>query len=480
MNKRILIMILSAVAILLTAGCRRIDLVEQTSDLDLVFSTGAMETKGTAEEDAAALLNGDKFKNLLVVLVKDNGTNKTIYWDQRDFSVTNSGSVRFRNVKNDTYDVFAFANLSIDFTTDGSYWKGKSWEYVASVLANSGNVLDADGKLVISDTEKASIVNASAMLLTSKGQVTINGSSTGKILLQRPYARFRVEIRNNSDKKITLKELSFGEFKPSHTYLFSQTESGNPAVPSGTAYGTFAMTTIPAAGEVINSQTIKKNFFSTYLYESFDAAFATAEYEMYRMYATIALGDSYKSRLRFHLEWDSTTETQTITVSDAGTAVAPSGTSTSRWIYYDGEFIPLYEASTSGSVTVYEAIVDGFDLTKSFLISADGTSLDNGKWGGNGLKLKLGTAYTINSTTAKAIFLNSAEYLGGLDENDQPNGAVLKKIDLGGTNQATPIENLRRNQDFNIVLNVYSGSSEGDINIVVAEWNSGGGSHTFQ
>jgi hypothetical protein len=72
-----------------------------------------------------------------------------------------------------------------------------------------------------------------------------------------------------------------------------------------------------------------------------------------------------------------------------------------------------------------------------------------------------------------------ALYLGSGDE-PKGNGAVLQQLNQT-TQVATPIAYMRRNQMFNVIINVYYGSSTGDFNFNVTAWTGEvGGSHTFQ
>ena len=304
MIKKVLIIFMTTVAVMLTAGCRRLDPVSQTSDLDLVFSTDGLETKAVTWEmsETASLQNGGLFSNLFVILV--NGS--TVYWEEKTISPDSKGVVRFRNIKNKTaggeeitYQVYAFANYNLE----GSHWGASKME-IAQELANDNNVLsESSGKLVINEDPTAIIASGveallttdatkkGAMLLTGRGTVALNGSSvkingstSGTITLKRPFVYLTVKVQNPTGRPVLLDQLSFSAFSPAKTFLFDrQNSSGVPDVPSSPDYQGFSAK-YPTSSVVVNSTeylpavpwTGNKNIYTTYLFES-----VAEEYKMY-------------------------------------------------------------------------------------------------------------------------------------------------------------------------------------------------------
>ena len=108
-------------------------------------------------------------------------------------------------------------------------------------------------------------------------------------------------------------------------------------------------------------------------------------------------------RLHFKLDWDK--KTVTVTTTDA--AAQASNPSATKWLYYgDGTLAGLYETSSG----IFEITVD-FNSSWGFLIRTSTTSWDGGtKWGGDGSTLALGTAYSINNSSAKDIVLAGGGY----------------------------------------------------------------------
>ena len=301
MNKHILILALVAVAVLLTAGCRRLDPLGQTSDLELVLSTEEPETKATLTIPAT-LQTGGKFNNLLVVLATGNATDgyTVQYVDQRDYaSAVKTGTALFRNVKNRngssliTYQVFAFANLNLE----GDFWADKSWEEIAQELTDESNVLSENGGKLILNGDNTAVVasgvasllttveaDKGAMLLTGRGKVTVNGntvkvngSTSGKISLKRPFVRLTVTVQNPTGRPVKLDQLSFSAFKTAKTYLFERLTNGVPVIPApddpdDAVYEEFAVTSLPET-----PWTGNKTVYTTYLFENE----ADEDYKMY-------------------------------------------------------------------------------------------------------------------------------------------------------------------------------------------------------
>ena len=116
-------------------------------------------------------------------------------------------------------------------------------------------------------------------------------------------------------------------------------------------------------------------------------------------------------RLHFKLDWSK----KTVTVTQTDAAAQSSNGSASKWLYYgDGVLMGLYETGAD----IYEITVN-FASTWGFLIRTSTTSWDGGtKWGGSGAALTLGTAYTINNSTAADItFAGGSSYFASFDKS---------------------------------------------------------------
>lgn len=402
MKKTVLFMILAATAVLLAAGCRRIDPLGQTSDVDLVFSA---EELGTKVGDSATLQDGGKFKNLFVILATGNDTDgySVKYCDYREFTTeVSEGIARFRNVVNGpTYQVFAFANLSFE----GNYWNDKTtWEAKAGVLANNANLLSEGtaGKLILNGDDTAVIASSvaslldgsGAMLLTGKGTVTVSGSTvtvtgfkpdnstiSGMIKLHRPFVKLTVAVHSPKGHTIRFDQLSFSAFKPDMTYLLNKTKTISvnqstkivPVIPDGVSYSEINVAASSLPSPAWEGGTQNKLIYATYLFEN-------------------DVDDDY--------------------------------------IMY-------------GHVIMDEGV----------------------------------------SGKEQSLYLGLGEAPENSDDNPpyKGNGSVLQQINPNAGNQASPIDYMRRNQAFNVIINIYYGSTTGVFDIEVGTWSENvGGSHTFK
>lgn len=124
-----------------------------------------------------------------------------------------------------------------------------------------------------------------------------------------------------------------------------------------------------------------------------------------------ALGGSVGGRLHFKLDWNK----KTVTVTQTTDAAQSTNAGASKWLYYgNGVLMGLYETGSG----IFEITVD-FASDWGFLIRTSATSWDGGtKWGGSGAALTLGTAYTINNTTASDItFAGGGYYFASFDKS---------------------------------------------------------------
>ena len=124
-----------------------------------------------------------------------------------------------------------------------------------------------------------------------------------------------------------------------------------------------------------------------------------------------ALGGSVGGRLHFKLDWNN----KTVTVTQTTDAAQSSNAGATKWLYYgDGVLMGLYETGSG----IFEITVD-FASSWGFLIRTSTTSWDGGtKWGGSGAALTLGTAYSINNSTAADItFAGGSYYFASFDKS---------------------------------------------------------------
>ena len=266
MNRKSLILLLTAAALMLAAGCRRLEPVGQTGSLTLHFSSAELATKGAED--------GDLFNNLFVVVATGNATSGYTVVDKK--KVTGVNVVEFQSLSmTPTYEVFSFGNIDL------SSWDNNE-DVAANALANANNVLSSDGKLLIPGEATARTIAASgAMLLTAHQQFKISPTeASAEVKLLRPVVRIKMEVRNHTQMDVSVTGLHFSAFKPEKTFLWEQwNATGVPTVPSDPNY-----TAISFSDLNIPATTIVKSLPTIDLYEN-----AASEY---RLFGTVALAGS--------------------------------------------------------------------------------------------------------------------------------------------------------------------------------------------
>lgn len=132
-------------------------------------------------------------------------------------------------------------------------------------------------------------------------------------------------------------------------------------------------------------------------------------YNSAEWFTTTSEATGVKGTYKFHLDWTNSSAPK-LTVTEATTPDddnTDTSTTDAKYLYYgDGVCKKFYETSTPN---VYELTVD-IDTDWGFLIRTSNTTWDNGTiWGASSKssKLTLGTAYTLNNSTAADILFAS-------------------------------------------------------------------------
>ena len=258
MRKSLIYTILAAFVLL---SCGREPLPDSPGEGmgELLIRIAAPMSSGTKAGTAA---DGDVMKNLHIWLVDPaenvvryaswNGANGDIVMDSGDSTAT----AKFTNIARNSYTVYLIANKPSALTApDVGESIGESFKkYVLSGFTNKAPDFGGDG-MPLSLVESISI---SA------------GSNSLSAELIRACGRIRVSVRNNTlDKNIFLQSVVLGEKNPNKGYLFPQDEH---RVPSGITYwpfkGSFSYTT---AGETVSDYIVPgevKTIIDQYIYES--------------------------------------------------------------------------------------------------------------------------------------------------------------------------------------------------------------------
>lgn len=285
MNKRSVILFWLAAALLLAAGCHRLDPTQgEPGSLVLHLASEQLGTKATPT-----------FNKVLVVVAYRNRTgsdaalNGTVA--ASTYLETTGTDITFENLGTGDFTVYAFANV------DHTDW-GTVGTTAASVLDGNGKVdvdrllatiTEADGlprpfPATATEAEIEAALNTS--LMTGRTDITVNQAYTpADVVLQHPVTRLNVTVYNNTQLDITLNMLSFGAFAMPTAYLFGRDENGDdvPDVPAGTPYAL-----CPVSSDLTITASQIQTTIPMLVYENAAAA------DQYRMYATVSLGGSSK------------------------------------------------------------------------------------------------------------------------------------------------------------------------------------------
>lgn len=258
MRKSLIYTILAAFVLL---SCGREPLPDSPGEGmgELLIRIAAPMSSGTKAGTAA---DGDKMNNLHIWLVDPtekvvryaswSGTNGDIVMDSGDSTAT----AKFTNIARNSYTVYLIANKPSALTApDVGESIGESFKkYVLSGFSANAPDFGTDG-MPLSLVESISI---SA------------GSNSLSAELIRACGRIRVSVRNNTlDKNIFLQSVVLGEKNRKNGYLFPQDDH---SVPSGTEYtgfeDSFSYTT---AGQTVSNYIAPgkvKTIIDQYIYES--------------------------------------------------------------------------------------------------------------------------------------------------------------------------------------------------------------------
>ena len=262
MRKSLIYTIFAAFALL---SCGREPLPDSPGEGtgELVIRIAAPMSAGTKAGTAA---DGDVMKNLHIWLVDPaenvvryaswNGADGDIVMDSRN----STAKAKFTNISRGSYTVYFIANkptgLSVPLV--GGKIDDAFKKYVLSGFENNAPDFRTDGG------------TDDGMPLSLVESISISaGSNSLSAELIRACGRIRVSVRNNTlDKNIFLQSVVLGEKNPNRGYLFPQDDH---SVPSDISYGPFEDSFSHTSGSIV-SDYIKpgevNEIIDQYIYES--------------------------------------------------------------------------------------------------------------------------------------------------------------------------------------------------------------------
>lgn len=449
--------------------------------------------------------------------------------------------VYFLNMEVGTYQVYVYANTGhTEWQIAGETIATVEKELIAS-RDRDEDKLNTKRQLAKLSGVDTPVLTAASMLLTGHRSLSIGvDENTGEVELHRPVVRFNVYVHNHTPYELSLKSLSFSDFNASDTYLLDlETDSGLPQIPSGTqyrslpAYNTSNPVTIPASEEEGEElEETRKLVYWCYLYENVAPS-------AYRMYATVDLKLSNTQtvskeliskgvRLLPYSEIESMQAGESKTVffcnpnTNNGRIFGIAGNSLSP-IAATYNFEESYMTRAAEMLNWSSKDTYILTLTKNedgrYFLARPGQPMfnnvpigdSNNKNGESGLFLEEGfvptnTNYPVSTEFSgylsrfrdsqyRFLYNNSDKLYVHTTWSDRgnrmwafyevhPKGSDLKVID-NVTNQVSRLQYMRRNQELNVVMNVYFSEFERQFRFEVenAYWsedNAHNPTHTFK
>ena len=228
------------------------DEVSGPSNIVLKISTKA-QTKGGASD-------GDVMSNLHIWLVYNNSVER--YLSQDDAACTISGSTAtatFNNVPRGACTIYLVANLPEGISLPETYAVGKSIDegFLKYVLPDVVNYKPPFG-----DSTPGMPLSTSVSLSVGAGTNRVSAE------LVRTCAKLSITVRNNTtNNTIILKDLIFTNKNPNVGYLFEQSDY---SIPGTASFGPF-MSITHSSGETVSDvipQGGERTYIQQYMYET--------------------------------------------------------------------------------------------------------------------------------------------------------------------------------------------------------------------
>lgn len=447
--------------------------------------------------------------------------------------------IRFKDLKVGAYQVYVYANI------DHTAWQtaGSTVEDIEKALTvGGGATLDPDRLLRTLASGEVPAEPATNMLLTGHKELYVGVSENiGEVTLVRPVVRFNVYVHNHTPFTLTLKDLSFSHFNASQSYLLDHRNAdGTPNVPSTVTYSSLPAYNSASPRQIAapvgdGDDAGKELVYSTLLYEN-------QAKEDYRMFATVSMVNAESEEITKELTTNGVRlitydEVAAMAEGDTKTVMIVNPTSNSggffgmgnnavfssaaytlidsyesraeailkdnqNGIYYsltlsrsaDGKFHlgrivnssfkDMFKNVTIGSSSTNNA-EDGLTLEEGYIPTTNSDYLLAGGFTGRLCRFKdSSNRYLYNDTNKMrvAAWSERGNRMWAFYEVS-PKGSTLKFID-NETAQVKALSSMTRNQELNVVMNVYYEEILREFNFTVDNvyWTDGNAhkpSHQF-
>jgi len=497
----------------------------------LTLSSEPLSTKAGGE-----VADGDAFENILVLMC--NEANQVVAKNYQSYGEAKTfDNLYFKDLKVGTYHVYAYANVGHVQWQQGDQTIENVEKQLAADLENGGATLDDSREMAGLSGSDVPAIPSTSMLLTGHTVLAVGSrENLGQMKLLRPVSRLNVYLHNHTDYDVTLESLSFSDFNPSRSYLVAHwDDDGVPQLPSGNTYRPLPAfegpcDVPPGGGEA--------PVYSTLLYEN-------ACEEEYRIFASISSTDEVDFTQTRHLtdggRLIKPEEVLSMAVGDTREVllVNPNSNNGAFFGWSGNTAVKTVAKFTSedGYRALAKTILTDISIRNNYIYTlkrvendTDGSKLYTLTIGTNNIFYANGTAkkkdgafveagsfpvdksYPISSDFDGYLFhfrtdaWNHPDYFRNDNSNkpyynDQTNkteyinkgnfqwamydintGAVMRLID-NKTAQVSELRAMKRNQELNVVLNVYfeAGAHTFDFSVDNTYWTDGHHpTHIFQ
>lgn len=505
------------VSVLLTCGCGRelpFDDPQKGNGKESICIS--LNTSNIAETKAGTAKDGDVMNNIYIWIA--DGSDKIVYSGSYadgssegcSFELADDGktaTATFTNVERGDYTLYVIANLPDDLsgltskTTADNEFKNA---VLPDLVANKPPFTDADG-----------------MPLSMRQSIHVGpGMNTVETHLVRVCGRIRVTVRNmTTDKNIFIQSFQLTDKNPSTGYIFHKDDHGTPAGITFGAFDSYELTGSQATRYIAPGG--EDTYIDQYLYETGLTGMGKLGFEI--------VGGIYEESIK------STELTEVLTTSYKANDPIVSGydTSTKYLIYNNSTGAYLYNYNNTPSLKILT------DADKNALISGSlgGITIDNYMWTfssaetsvalenmGNNYFLRITNSGVSLSSTSVTVSVESSsskglrfysgnrymysdgEELNQSNSNSTNDNRYWKLIPLtietqtlrqlkdalknfSKTNESityidqyglpVTLEHICRNDDINVVINVFYSPESGVLYFRVEDWTYVSNNTTF-
>ena len=464
------------------------DEVSGPSNIVLKISTKA-QTKGGASD-------GDVMSNLHIWLVYNNSVER--YLSQDDAACTISGSTAsatFNDVPRGACTIYLVANLPEGTSLPETYAVGKSIneDFLKYVLPEVVNYKPPFG-----DSTPGMPLSTSVSLSVGAGTNRVSAE------LVRTCAKLSITVRNNTtNNTIILKDLIFTNKNPNVGYLFEQSDY---SIPGRASFGPFKSIT-HSSGETVSDiipQGGERTYIQQYMYETATNGAADLGFEIVGglfpdgtdkatvgevSINTLSFENSFRTGSSFLIKssnndlylYDNngTLTLQSLSSFNSipkGYLCTISGNSNSATIKgSSGDYLKLSSSGASlGSKTNLNVSTSSgiFQLSytskrKTYFLTINGSSLPT-----TATSTEANTYWKIATVESKKV----TNFQGATVIFDKTISS-LNYINKYGT--PVPLEQIRRNQDVKIVVNIHYNPNSGVLYFETTDWVKDNNETTF-